>query len=377
MMNITPSERLFDIFESLLEVNSPPGKEEKIAQLVKKLLNPVPLIEKTSITKDGKPHNNLLFKLPASEQTNRPTLLLSAHLDTVEPTEGLVVKVMDDAYHTSGNTILGGDDKSGIAIIIETLLTLCEKSLPHPALEILFTEKEEVGLLGSKRLSPDVFTSQQGIILDADGVAGLITYQAPFQRNFKAHIKGIPAHAGSEPEKGKSAILGASKIIQSIPFGRIDDETSLNIGKIAGGKATNIVAEDVFIDGEIRSISKDKLELLNTYIEKQLTSLQEEDYQVQYDTNLTYHGYSNDLSTPFHKHLKNTALQCGIEPVFKKSGGGSDANVLRGFLPNLECVVLSTGMQKVHTHQEFIRKKDLFSTAQWLLSFITNDVSQT
>lgn len=377
MINIAPSERLFSIFESLLEINSPPGGEEKMVQLVKKFLKPVPLIEKTSITKDGKPSNNLLFKLPASDQKQRPTLLLSAHLDTVEPTEGLVFKVENDTYYTSGNTILGADDKSGIAIIIEVLLTLYENALPHPALEILFTEKEEVGLLGSKRLSPEAFSAKEGIILDADGSAGLVTYKAPFQKNFKAHIKGIPAHAGTEPENGKSAILAASKIIQSIPFGRIDDETTLNIGKIQGGKATNIVAEDVFMEGEIRSISREKLELLDTYVQKQMMTQEQEGYQIKFDALLTYHGYSNDLETPFHHHLKQTALQSGIEPIFKKSGGGSDANVLKGFLPDFEGVVLSTGMQKVHTHQEFIHKKDLYLTAQWLLAFIVNHDSTT
>lgn len=364
-------ERLFKNFENLVMVNSPSGSEGPLVPVVRTLLKGLPLQEIHQITADGQTTHSLLFQWPASPECHHlPGILLSSHLDTVEATEGLQLQSDADRYTTSGTTILGADDKSGIAIIIEALHTLHEKALPHPAIEILFTEQEEIGLLGSKRLKAGLIKSQQGLILDSDGSAGCIMHAAPFQMNFKVKITGIPAHAGTEPEKGKSAILAAAKVIQSIPFGRIDENTTLNVGKIQGGKASNIVAEHCMIEGEIRSLSREKLEMIENYINQCFNQLTFQGYQIDYKASLTYHGFHQATDSPFIQKLQKSAINSGIQPILKKSGGGSDANVLKGLKPELECVVLSTGMQNVHTHKEWIAKKDLLDSTRWLINFL-------
>jgi tripeptide aminopeptidase len=365
------SERLFKSFEKLVMVNSPSGSEGPLVPVVRSLLQGIPLQEIHHLTADGQETHSLLFRYSASPDCQHlPGVLLSSHLDTVEATEGLQLQSDAERYATSGTTILGADDKSGIAIIIETLQTLHEETLPHPAIEILFTEQEEIGLLGSKRLKAGLIQSQQGIILDSDGSAGCIIHAAPFQINFKVKITGVPAHAGTEPEKGKSAILAAAKIIQSIPFGRIDENTTLNVGKIQGGKACNIVAEHCMLEGEIRSLSREKLEMLEHYIHQSFEQLILQGYQIEYKANLTYHGFHQATDSPFIQRLQKSAINSGIQPILKKSGGGSDANVLKGLIPQLECVVLSTGMQNVHTHKEWIAKKDLLDSTRWLIDFL-------
>jgi tripeptide aminopeptidase len=364
-------ERLFHSFEDLVMVNSPSGAEGPLVPVVRALLKDLPLEEITNLCSDGQATQSLLFRMPASPSCkDLPGVLLSSHLDTVEPTEGLQLQSDAERYSTAGNTILGADDKSGIAIIIETLRSLHENAIPHPAIELLFTEQEEIGLLGSKRLKSGLLQSRQGLILDSDGAAGCIMHAAPFQMNFKVKIIGIPAHAGTEPEKGKSAILGAAKIIQAIPFGRIDENTSLNIGKIQGGKASNIVAEHCQVEGEIRSLYREKLDMLENYVHQSFDQLVPQGYQIEYKASLTYHGFHQATDSPLIQKLQKSAISCGIQPILKKSGGGSDANVLKGLMPELECVVLSTGMQNVHTHKEWIAKKDLLDSTRWLINFL-------
>ncbi len=365
------TERLYTLFETLVKINSPSGQEEYLGSAIRSMLAPIQMKELTDITSDGQATKSMLYHWPAFEQTDRPVLLLSAHLDTVEPTENLQLQDDGDTWRTDGTSILGADDKAGLAAIIELLLTIHENKLPHPAMDILFTEQEEIGLLGSKRIKASALKAQQGLILDSDGAAGIIIHAAPYQINFNAELHGIASHAGTEPEKGKSAILAASQVIQSLPFGRIDHETTLNIGKIQGGKASNIVADLCKLSGEIRSLSKDKLDMLDLYVNNQFRKMEAQGYQIEYTSQLTYHGYYQQHDTPFLQGLKQSAINCGLDPLFKKSGGGSDANILKGLLPHLECVVLSTGMQKVHTHQEHLAKKDLLDTARWLLAFVT------
>ncbi|HOI24692.1 MAG TPA: M20/M25/M40 family metallo-hydrolase [Caldisericia bacterium] len=364
-------ERLLKNFENLVMVNSPSGSEGPLVPVVRSMLQGIPLEEIHHLTADGQDTHSLLFRWSASPECQHlPGILLSSHLDTVEATEGLQLQSDAERYATSGTTILGADDKSGIAIIIEALQSLHEASLPHPAIEVLFTEQEEIGLLGSKRLKNGLLQSQQGLILDSDGSAGCIIHAAPFQMNFKVKITGVPAHAGTEPEKGKSAILAAAKVIPSLPFGRIDENTTLNVGKIQGGKASNIVAEHCMVEGEIRSLVRDKLEMLEHYVQQSFEQLTPQGYQIEYKATLTYHGFHQATDSPFIQKLQKSALSSGIQPILKKSGGGSDANVLKGLMPQLECVVLSTGMQNVHTHKEWIAKKDLIDSTQWLINFL-------
>jgi tripeptide aminopeptidase len=367
-------ERLENEFVRLLEINCPSTQEKPLADYLTGYFRDLGLnlIEKASISQSK---CNLFITIPAYQSAYEGAILLSAHLDTIEPTDSIQIKRSNDRIASDGSTILGADDKSGIAIIQEVVTSLLEDKLPHPAIEIAFSVEEEIHLLGSKDFPIELITAKRGIVLDSDGDAGIITHSAPSHFSFEATIKGIPAHAGMEPEKGRSAILLASKLIQTLPFGRIDPETTSNIGIIRGGKATNIVAEECFLNGEVRSRNEAKLQLVSSYITSVFNRSNTDGYQVDFRSHKPYTAYHLDPDSEFIQQLKKSAESIGLQPTVVGSGGGSDANIYNERITNMQCVVLSCGMMKAHTHAEYIDLSNLYKTTQWLLRYFTDIAS--
>ena len=357
-------------FLRLLQINVPSSKEKPLADYLSSYFRNLGLevIEYASVS-----HNkcNLMIKVPAYQSQSPETILLSAHLDTIESTEGIQVQHSNGRVSTDGTTILGADDKSGIAIIQEVITTLLEDKLPHPAIEIALSVEEEIHLLGSKDFPVELLSARKGIVLDSDGDAGIITHSAPSHFSFEATIHGTPAHAGMEPEKGKSAILLASKIITQLPFGRIDQETTSNVGVIKGGKATNIVAEECFLNGEVRSRNESKLQVISSYIASVFEKENTDGYQIDFLSHKPYTAYHLDPNSDFIQSLYCSAQHIGLTPSIVGSGGGSDANIYNEKIPGMQCVVLSCGMMKAHTHAEYIDLVNLHKTTQWLLLFLT------
>lgn len=356
---------LLSIFETLLSINSPSGSEkaisDKIIDIVKEL--PLEIITNASIN-NTKP--NLIFKLPAYNSNNPESILFSAHMDTVEPTEGIKIIKDSSIYKTNGSTILGADDKSGIAAILETLFVLTRNNIPHPKIEVCLTVEEEIGLKGANALDFSLLESKIGLILDCDGDVGRVINAAPSQINFKVTIQGKAAHAGVEPENGKNAILFAGKAISSLRLGRIDPYTTTNIGTIHGGKATNIVPELVELTGEIRSHNENILNSLYEKFMKTFKDGEKEGFIIEFSSDKTYSNFRIDENDPLISLLKYTAEDLDIPFKCMSSGGGSDANI---FNKNgtIKCVVLSTGMEKVHTHEEYIKIDNLVALTNWLV----------
>lgn len=364
-------ERLLNLFKELVHINSPSKIEHPLANKIVSLLKDLPLEIISNASLDhSKP--NLLIRLPANEWNTNNPILLSAHMDTIEPTEALSWIQDGDIIKTDGSTILGADDKTGIAIILEVLYQLIENNLPHPEIEVLFSTEEEIHLLGSKAFDLSLLHSKRGIVLDSDGQAGLITHIAPSHYSFSVTITGVPAHAGMQPENGKSAILFASQVISKMPFGRIDFETTSNIGIIHGGKATNIVAETCNLNGEVRSLSDAKLAVISSYIEKLFLQGNEIGFKIDYKGGKIYSAYQISQDTDFLQELKKTGQELSIDTQFVSSGGGSDANILNEKIPSMNCVVLSCGMKNPHTHKEEASLSVMNKTALWLLHFLTN-----
>ena len=185
--------------------------------------------------------------------------MLSAHMDTVGKDTGIRPQIRDGIIYSDGTTILGGDDKSGVAAILEVLLSIRQDKLDHPPLEVVISVGEEVGLQGAKWLDKSKLRARQGYVLDSGGAIGSIVLSAPSQDSLRVVVHGKKAHAGSEPENGINAIRVASEAIAAMPLGRIDFETTANIGVIEGGTATNIVPDEVKIRGEARSRNTAKL----------------------------------------------------------------------------------------------------------------------
>src|SRR3989344_1997850 len=243
-------KRLIKTFLELVKIDSPSGEEEGIASEVEKRLKAL----------GGKVERDSYGNIIAKFKGEGDPLMLNAHLDTVEPGRGIKPKITGDKITSDGSTILGADDKAGLSVLLETLALVKEAKAIHLPLEIILTKGEEAGLLGAKNLDYTKISAKEGVSFDGHSGVDNITVAAPGLHRVDATVIGRSAHAGAEPEKGISAIQIAAKIISELQVGRIDEETTANIGLIEGGSARNAVAERVHFKGEIRSHSLDKIE---------------------------------------------------------------------------------------------------------------------
>ncbi|MDD4028220.1 MAG: M20/M25/M40 family metallo-hydrolase [Caldisericia bacterium] len=360
-------KRLQANFERLLIADGVSKKEDETILVVKRILAniPVDIIENASLSKTRK---NLYIRLPKRGDTDSPPILLSAHMDTVEPTTNIKFQCINDLYSTDGTTILGSDDKAGIVAILECLLAIHESEFPHPTIEVAFTVEEEIGLEGAKDFDTTLIQSKRGIVIDADGEPGIVMFAGPSQILFEVTIKGKAAHAGMAPEEGKSAILFASQCIARIPFGRIDAETTTNIGRIQGGRATNIVAEDCFLNGEIRSHNPVKLDIIKNQMKSIFENGNEFGYQVHFQDRFAYKSFSLSKDRPILTQVSQAILDCGLTPQYKVCGGGCDANIFNETIPSMECINLACGMTDVHTHKESVLFTDIERVTEILLA---------
>lgn len=286
-----------------------------------------------------------------------------AHMDTVSSTKGLELIVTDTHIRSGGNTILGADDKAGIALLCELVRNLPKDHCP---IEIIFTVSEEIGLLGAKGLDYNRIHSRIAFVLDAGGPVGTIVTKAPSLERINIVVKGKSAHAGAEPEKGVNAIAIAAKAISNIKQGRINSETTLNIGKIYGGEATNIVPEKVIVEGEARSFD---IEALNKEIkeveEKFYLAAKEFGGSIEFNHILSFSTFNLDKESPPVKLAVNAAKRLGIRYNITHSGGGSDANILNSH--GIESVGLGIGVFDAHTSRENISLNDLYKSLDWLI----------
>ncbi|MGC8966262.1 MAG: M20/M25/M40 family metallo-hydrolase [Caldimicrobium sp.] len=367
-------ERLLLEFKNLLQIESPSLKEGKLAYYLADIFEALGLkpFFDTSSEATGSEVGNLIVKIPGTISSS--PLLFCAHLDTVGPCEGVEVIEENGVIRSNGKTILGADDKAGIVILVELVKALKETQIPHPPLEFVFTTAEEIGLLGAKNLDYHHLEAKMGFVLDSE-LPEEIIIGAPSSYQFVIKIKGKSAHAGLEPEKGINAIKILAQIITNLPTGRIDQETTMNLGKINGGKYINIVPDFAFAEGEIRSHHEEKLENLKKQIE---TTIREaiESYPKRFqdlpsgEVNFTrvFKAFHIEEKDPLLEIVKKAGERIGLTMSLKKKEGGSDANVFneRG----IKCVILGTGMQKVHTTEEFIRVKDLLTSARLVFEIV-------
>mgnify|MGYP000250562293 CR=1 FL=1 len=369
MTNIN-KERLKSIFERLLNANGVSGNESETIKVVLDIVKDIPVFVKDYASIDSK-KRNLFLKLENRGDVKSPSILLSSHVDTVEPTEKISFTLVDGKYTTDGKTILGSDDKAGVAAIIECLLSVHESNKPHTEIQVAFTVEEEVGLVGASNFDTSLITSRRGIVIDSDGKPGTIMYAGPSQYLFDIDITGKAAHAGMAPEDGKSAILFASQCISKIPFGRIDHETTTNVGTIKGGKASNIVAEKCHVDGEIRSHNNVKISLINEQIKNIFLEGNKTGFKVDYKSIEKYSAFKLDTKTEFMNLLTSQIKELNLDVQFKVCGGGCDANIFNKKIKNMECVNLACGMTDVHTHKESIYLSDIEKVTELITSICT------
>lgn len=353
------AKRLLDTFLSLVRMDSPSGEEAAVRADLERRLQALGV--ETHVDQTG----NLVGRVPGQGEP----LLLSAHMDTV-PGRGIRPTVREGVVYSDGTTILGADDKSGIAVILEVLTALQESGLSaqeRPAIEIALSVGEEIGLLGAKGLDLDWFQAAQALVLDSGGPLNVIVHAAPASDKFDAVVRGRAAHAGANPEDGINAIAVAAQGIAAMPLGRIDDETTANVGLIQGGSAVNVVPDRVLLRGEARSHDVNKLDAqigaMRTALETAVAA--HEGAQLELEIERAYTSFRIDEDAPLLRRVTRTLEAMGEgEPILRIGGGGSDANILNA--RGIAAVPISTGMQGVHTVNECVVVEDMVRCAEFV-----------
>jgi tripeptide aminopeptidase len=346
------------LFLELAALPSPPGEERAVADRVLAYLRELGL----EVSEDGagpvvgSTIGNLYCRLAPTAPGL--SLFLCAHLDTVPPSGPLEPVVEDGWVRNAGGTILGGDNKAAVASILEAVRRVREEVRPHAGIELVFTPKEEVGLLGAAAFDEKRLEAQVGFVYDQQGPVGEIVLGAPTQRSLAVTFHGRAAHAGMVPEDGRSAIAAAARAIADLRIGRLDEETSANVGLISGGTARNIVPEWCTFEAEVRAHDEQRLgDVVGEMLETIAFAASAADCEVETTVNESYRGYRfrrDDLAV----RLAADALQrTGHTPSYTLTGGGADANVFN--LRGLQCVNLANGMTDIHTPDERIAVADL------------------
>jgi len=354
--------RVTDLFIKLASIPSPSGKEQKIAEYISSYLQKLGY----RVTKDKK--GNLIITTQSLNKKG-PTLLFCAHLDTVPPADKVTPIIKKGYIYSDGSSVLGADDKSGVAAILEMLQRIKKDKVLYNQIKVIFTVEEEIDLLGSKSLTKEVVKADMGFVLDADGDVGMVVNKAPFLNSFIIDIKGKAAHAGLAPEEGVNAIRIAAEAITNLPDGRIDKETTINIGQINGGTAQNIVPEQVQIIAEIRSHKENKLKkntelVINTF-EKISKKYQG---KATIETKRAFNGLDIPRNHQIIELVKKAAKTNNLKFKVETCGGGSDAQIINNL--GVPTVVLATGMENVHSTRERIKIKNLEDLAELLITIV-------
>lgn len=363
-------ERMLQEFFELVQINSNSLNEREIGDLMKSRLSKLgaEVVEDEAGSTIGGNCGNVIATFRGTK-TSAPMIMLTAHLDCVAPCHDVKPRIRNGVITSDGTTVLGGDDKAGVAAILEALRVMREQGFEHGGLQIVLTVCEEGGLNGSRNIDGELLKAELGYALDSSGRPGEIVVSAPGQNKISVKIHGKTAHAGIEPEKGLNAILAAARILCRVPQGRIDEETTCNVGIIAGGRATNIIPDLVEIECETRSRSKDKLDKLTEEIRQAFfKGAAECGVSIEVEVFRAYDAFVISPESGNVRLAKEAADRAGLVATLGETGGGSDANNFNKL--GIECTILGIGMQKVHTCEEFILEEDLYKTAEWLLEII-------
>jgi tripeptide aminopeptidase len=372
--------RLINEFIELVQIDSETRSEQQISLVLKQKFTSLGLkVEEDDVAaKVGHGSGNLICTLPATTDRKVPRLFFTSHMDTVTPGKGIKPQIGDDGIiRSDGTTILGSDDKAGLAAMFEAIRVLKEQNIQHGQIQFVITVGEEAGLKGSRAMNPKWLQADYGYALDSNGDIGHIAVAAPTQAKINIIFTGRSAHAGVNPEKGISAITVASKAISRMSLGRIDKETTANIGRFAGGVtgATNIVVDKVELEAEARSIVQSKLGVQVDAMRKACEEAAKEmGASVDFQSEIIYPAFMFDEQAPVVKLAMEAIRKAGCTPKTFHSGGGSDANVFNGL--GVPTVNLAVGYEHIHTTKEQIAVKDLVKVAEVVVRIVEEAAGQ-
>lgn len=346
-------ERVIDRLISLLKISSPSGREEEIARVIRDMVEGWGY----NVTQDEM--GNMFIS-----SDKDPKLFLNAHMDTVTPCDNVVPVIDGDIIRSDGRTILGADDKVGIAVILELLERYKDDPLP---VQVIFTVREEVGLVGAKNIERRMIKAPYGFTLDAGGPLGNVVIGAPSQYTWTYWVYGVASHAGAFPERGVNAIFLASKLIQSLPLGRINEVTTGNVGVISGGRATNIVPDEVEIRGEYRSRDEGYLSILLNNLEKISSVVEKEGGKTKLEYRREYTRF--DLKdSEFLKRTIEAMKETGYNPNLVYMGGGSDANIFNEL--GIPTLLLGITGGEPHSNREYAKISEIIEGCKMLESVV-------
>ncbi len=373
-------DRLIASFMELVQIDSETKQEQAIGKVLKDKFAQLSLevTEDDTAAKTGHGSGNLFVWFAATPGLeNAPGLLFTSHMDTVSPGKGVKPRLDDDGYiRSDGTTILGSDDKAGLAAIFEAIRVIQEKGLPHGSIQFVITAGEESGLIGSRAMDGALLRAKYGYALDSNGAIGGIAVAAPTNSRQYITIKGKAAHAGVNPEDGISAIQVASKAVSRMKLGRIDHETTANIGRFEGGGEVNVVVDRVKIYAEARSRDHAKMERqVETMREAVESAASEHGAEAEFVNEVIYPAFKFGDGDEVVEIAKTAIRSIGLEPYQFESGGGSDANMFNG--NGVPTVNLAVGYEDIHTTSERIKVDDLVKVTELVLALVSETAGRS
>ena len=363
-------ERLIQTFLELVQLDSESKFERPVADYTAAKLRALgyEVKEDNANANTGGNAGNIIAYKPGNVEGK--TVMFCSHMDTVPPGCGVKPIVDGDIIRTDGTTVLGGDDKAGIAAILEAVTAIEEHNIAHGPIQVVFTISEEIGLLGAKYIDLEGFPKTDAAFLfDSEGMPSEICIASPYHIDVTATFHGKAAHAGLEPEKGINAIVMASKAIAAMTLGRMDAESTANIGIIEGGRATNVVAENVTVVGEARSLKKDRVdEIIADMVRCCEEAASEMGGTVDVVVEESYSAVDLSEDDATVQLGCRAARRIGLEPKLVKSGGGTDANEFCG--KGIPAANVGIGMCKIHSVEENLEIPAMKAAADFILAVV-------
>lgn len=359
-------ERLQKRFLEMIQIYSPSLEEKEMCGWLVEYLKARGLaveMDQAGAAYGGNAGNIVAYLKGTLE--NAEPLCFCAHTDQVPPCRDIVPVIAGNYIRTDGTTTLGGDDKGGIAAILEALEDVLESGKPRRDIYLLFTVSEEAHLLGAKNMDYGMLPCRRLVVADSSGDCGSILYKAPSSLAIQGTFYGKAAHAGIEPEAGINAVVAASRAIANMHIGRIDAETTSNIGRIEGGGATNIVTDCAFFTAEIRSHNAETLLRERNHMERCCKEAAASiGATCEFVCETAYPALSLEPEGFLCRLVQEAMLAEDVAPHLEVTGGGSDGNVLAG--AGYECVILSIGMENIHSTKEQLNMEELWKTTRVL-----------
>lgn len=363
------ASEVLPLFLDLATIASPSGRESLVAARVERELRDLGLRPETDgagavVSSDA---GNIYARL-APRAPGTP-ILLCAHLDTVVPRGAIEPVVEDGVVRNAGGTILGADNKAAVAAMLEATRRVLVENRPHAGIELVFTVREETGCEGARAFDASRLEAVVGFVYDHAAAIGDVVVSAPYQRTIDVVFHGRAAHAGINPEDGRSAIAAAARAIADLRLGRLDAETTANVGRIEGGSARNVVPDECRLVAEARSRDESKLvALVQEMVDTFTFAATVADCEVETHLEELYRGYRVGADDPAVALAFAALERAGFEPRAVEAGGGADANVFRE--KGIPCAVLANGMADIHSPAEHIAVADLEAMVEVTLALV-------